>query len=161
MKTFNSIEELKPYLNEGTNTYIFNENVRFNFNLSTSANIKAPDIKAWNINAGDIKAWNVTAFDIKARNIEAYEINAYNIFASDINAYNLDAWNIFYFAFCIAYKSFACESVLGRRTNSIHKCLDGDIIIKKPKKKKIRFAFLEEITEEQRDAILKILRGEL
>jgi hypothetical protein len=35
--------------------------------------------------------------------------------------------NILYQSTCIAYKSFKCKSVKGRRKNSLHKCLDREI----------------------------------
>ena len=36
-----------------------------------------------------------------------------------------------YWAFCIAYCSINCLSIENRRNNSIHKCLDKEIEIKK------------------------------
>jgi len=99
MKTFNSLEEMKPYYNKNTNTYDFYENglkidVEFKFNLNVESHITA-----WNINALDITAWNINALDITARNIHAGDINArditaWDITAWDINAGNINAWNI-------------------------------------------------------------------
>ena len=136
MKTFNSIKDLKLYLNEDTNTYVFDEGIRFNFNLITTANIKACNIDALDITAGDIDAYNIEAHNIKALDItacdiKALDITALNINAGDIKVGEIKARNVSYYAFCIAYQSFACVSVKGRRHNSSHKCLDGDIIIRK------------------------------
>ena len=103
MKTFNSIEELKPYLNEETNTYFFNDDVTFKFDLVVDGNINS--------------------FNINARDINARDINA-----RDIIAWNIAAQNISYYAFCIVYKNFVCESVLGRHDDSIHTCIDGGIV---------------------------------
>ena len=50
-----------------------------------------------------------------------------NISAWDINALNIDAANINYYAVCIAYQTFSCMSVRGKRKNAIHACLDGEI----------------------------------
>ena len=50
-----------------------------------------------------------------------------NISAWDINALNIDAANINYDAVCIAYQTFSCMSVRGKRKNAIHACLDGEI----------------------------------
>ena len=63
-KTFNSLEELKKYYNEETNTYIFREgenwfNVDIQFNLKIESNIKACDINAYDINAWDIVFWAI------------------------------------------------------------------------------------------------------
>ena len=108
-KTFNSLEELKKYYNEETNTYIFREgenwfNVDIQFNLKIESNIKACDINAYDINAWDIKArdikardikaCDINAWDIKARDIKACDIKACDINACDINAYDINAWDI-------------------------------------------------------------------
>ena len=137
MKEFNSIEELKPYYVEEMNTYVFEEEVKFNFNLIVSSNIVAEGINALDIKAFDIKAWNIKALDIKAL---------------DIRALNIEANNIEYYAFCIAYRSLVCESIEGRRHNSIHRCLDNDIVIRKPKQK-----VTLELTEEQFDKLKQLL----
>ena len=132
MKAFNSIEELKPYYNEETNTYVFNEDVEFNFDLIVDSNLDAHNIEALNIDVRYIKA--------------------HNIEASDIIAYNIDARNISYYAVCVAYRSFECESISGRRNNSIHTCLDDDVVISKPKQ-----TVTLKLTEKQLDKIKKLL----
>ena len=177
MKTFYSVGELKPYLKEETNTYVFKDSINLNFNLKTTANIKAYDIEAWNIDALDIKAQNIDArnidaLDIKAQNIDvasidareiyahnieavnidARNIKAHNIYGANIEAVNIEARNISYYAFCIAHRSFTCESVKGRRDKSIHTCLDGDIVIRKPKQ-----TVTLKLTEEQLDKIKELL----
>jgi hypothetical protein len=116
MLVFNSLDELKPYYHEGSNTYVFNDDVEFNFNLYVSACINAQNIKAWNINAYDINAWN-----IKASNIKAYDIKARNINAGDI----------YYYSVCFAYNGITCKSIQGRRDNHKHFVLDGYTIVQK------------------------------
>lgn len=117
MLIFNNLKEMEPYYVEETSTYVFRDDITINFHLRTYADIDAWNINAWDISAGDINAWD----------INAHEINAKNINADDINAKKIDAGNIKYWAFCIAYSSFKCKSVKGRRVNSIHKCLDQEI----------------------------------
>ena len=166
MITFNSISELKPYYQEETDTYIFLDDVMFNFDLVVDCNIKAVNIKAYdidvmniealNINARDIKAIEITAEDIDALDIKADNINARNIDARNIIAWNIKAWNISYFVFCLACRSFVCGSVYGRRANSIHKCLDGDIVIRKLKQ-----TVTLQVTDEELDKIKKLLESEV
>ena len=122
MLVFKNLEEMEPYLDKKTDTYRFEDVVQFCFDLRSDSNISAWDINAWNIDAGDINAWNIDAADINAWNIDAGDINAANI-----NALNIDAANINYYAVCIAYQTFSCMSVRGRRKNAIHACLDGEI----------------------------------
>ena len=141
MLVFNNLEEMEPYLDKKTNTYRFNDNVRFCFDFLADSNIdawninarkiNAADIDAWNINARNIDAGNIDALDIDAADIDATDIDAWNINARNINARNIDAEDIEYYAVCIAYKTFSCTSVRGKRKNAIHACLDGEIECKK------------------------------
>lgn len=127
MITINNLEEMKKYYDEQLNTFVFDDDVKFNINIEVESNIKAQNIDAYNIDACNIDADDIYACDINACNIEAHDINARDINARDINAYNIDAWNINYFAYCIAYYIFKCKSVSSDRVNSICKCLDGKI----------------------------------
>ena len=151
VKQFDSLEEIQKYYDKNTNTYVFVENeeyievVVFDFDLNVEANIEAYDIEAcdinvWNINACNINANNIKARDIEACDINAWNINAYNIKAGDIitgdiSACNIEAGdisanNISYHAVCFAYDSIKCKSIKGRRKNSKHFVLDGELIMK-------------------------------
>lgn len=144
IKIFKNLEEMKPYYNEKTNTYIFSENnrlidIKIDFDLNIECNINADDINARDINAWDIKAWDINAWNINARGIKARDINAWNINAGDIkacdiNALDIKANNISFNAVCFAYKTFVCNTIIGRRENSKYFCLDSEIVIKGDKK---------------------------
>ena len=132
MITINNIEEMQKYYDKQLNTFVFDDDVEFIIGIKVESDIKACNIKALDINACNIKAWNIKAgdikaWDIKAQNIDAYDIKAQNIDAWDINANNIDAQDINYYTYCIAYYTFKCKSVKGRRVNSICKCLDREI----------------------------------
>ena len=114
MKIIKDNEELKSYIVDGVAK--FNESIKCDFDICIDA---------------DIDAHNIKAINIEARNIKADDIEASNIDAHNIGAINIKAHNISYYAFCIAYLSLECSSIKGRRTNSIHKCLDKEIEIKK------------------------------
>lgn len=79
----------------------------------------------------DITARNITARNIVAWNIDAWNIKASNIHADDIIADKIDADHIFYFSVCCARESFVCKSIYGKRENSRHFCLDGEIVYKR------------------------------
>ena len=128
MRVFKDNEELKSCIVDGVIN--INDSIQCDFNIDVEADIKADDITAWNINARDIYAWNIKAWNIKANDIIADDINANDIKARDIKANDINAWNISYYAFCIAYNNIKCESIKGRRDNSFHKCLDGELTIK-------------------------------
>jgi hypothetical protein len=76
---------------------------------------------------GNIDAWSIDAQDIDAQDIDVWNIRAQDIVAQNIDAGYIDAWNISFYAFCIAYRNIRCESIRGRRSNSIHSCLDSEI----------------------------------
>ena len=104
MEIFKKLEEIKPYYNKETNTYIFSENnrlidIKIDFDLNIECSINALDIKALNINAryintGNINASNIKAYNINAWDIKAGDISAWDIKAGDIKAYNINAWDI-------------------------------------------------------------------
>ena len=147
MIVINNLEEMQKHYVGKLNTYVFSEDVEFTFNVEVDANINACDIKARNINARDINArdinaWNIKAWSINAWNIKAFDINAWSIKACDINAsdinagnikvcdikaININACDINYYALCVAYRTFKCVTVEGRRENSKHFCLDSEI----------------------------------
>ena len=127
MLVFKNLEEMEPYLDKKTDTYRFEDVVQFCFDLRSDSSISAWDINAWNIDAANINAGDINAGDINAANINAGDINAGDINAANINALNIDAANINYYAVCIAYQTFSCMSVRGKRKNAIHACLDGEI----------------------------------
>jgi hypothetical protein len=144
MKVINDNEELKSYIVDGV--VKFNESIKCCFDIFIDADIKAYSIEAYSIEAYSIEAYDIDAHNIKAHNIKAYDIDAHNIKAysieadnikaysieaDNIKAYSIEAYDILYYAFCIAYSSFKCSNIVGRRVNSIHKCLDNEIEIKK------------------------------
>ncbi len=142
--TLNSKEEFDKLVVD--NIFKYDGDVEFKFDLNApSVDIKARNMKAKNIDAWDIKANNIDANNIDANNIDAWDIDARDIKAGDIksnniktrdikagdiDAENINARDINYYASCIAYESFTCKSVKGERRNSIHKCLDGEIVYK-------------------------------
>ena len=100
IKEFNRIEEIEKYYEKETNSYVFKEKgeyideVVFNFDLDTKANIKANDINAYNIIARNISSRNIDAYNIMARKIDARDIKTWDIKANKIKAYNLYSYDI-------------------------------------------------------------------
>jgi len=130
MKIINTQKELEELM-ENNNIFI-NDDLEIRCDICINANIKAWNIKAQNIKARNIKSWDIKAWNINAENINAEDINAGDIKAGNINARNINSWdikaeNISYYAICSAYKSIACKSIIGGRSNSKHFVLDGTI----------------------------------
>lgn len=102
----NSFEELKAYYKEKINTYVFEDDVEFNFDVDVESHISA-----YNIYANDIKSYDINALKIISSDINASDINALNIYAHDINARNITALNIFYYAVCFSHGNIICNSI--------------------------------------------------
>jgi hypothetical protein len=121
MISLGSFEELKVYYKENINTYVFEDDVEFNFDVDVESHIsayniyaydiKSYDINALNINASDIKSSDINALKIISLDINASDINALNIYAGDINARNIMALNIVYFSVCFSHGNIICNSI--------------------------------------------------
>ena len=57
-------------------------------------------------------------------------MKANNIKAGNINAWNVNANDISYYAVCFAYNHIHCNSIEGRRENSKHFVLEGELIVR-------------------------------
>lgn len=99
------------------------------------------------------KKYNPLSADISAGDINANDINSNNISAGDINARNIKANDISYYAVCCAYENIECSNIKGRRENSKHFCLDGEIKIKSDKIKIICEGKEVEISRESAKAL--------
>lgn len=125
MITLRKREEMKKYYVKEVNTYVFENDVLFLFDVNVNSNIKAYDIMGGNIKVIDISARNISSDNINACNIKANDIKA-----DDISALNIKANNIDYYAVCFAYVDIECNSIKGRRPNAKHFVLDGELIVK-------------------------------
>ena len=120
------------------------ENFELNDDLKVEGNIICED-GVWNINCGNIDCRNINCGNLNCWNIHCWNINCWNINCGSIDCgsidcRSIDCWNINcenincedinFYAFAIAYNSFKCKSFKARRSNSIIKCLDGEIEIK-------------------------------
>ncbi len=92
----------------------------FKENLIVKGNIFGKNGKKFNLEVkGNLEGHNLTCLDLKCHNLDCL----------DLECENLDCMNLSYFAVAIAYKSFKCNSVKGKRKNSKHFCLDSEIEI--------------------------------
>ena len=71
-----------------------------------------------NINASII-CWNLYCWDLDCGNLNC----------EDLNCRDLNCEDLSYYAIAVAYYKFKCKSVVGRRNNSKHFCLDSEVII--------------------------------
>ena len=52
-----------------------------------------------------------------------------DISAGNISAGNISAGDILYYAVAFVYKSIRCKSIRGKRPNSHHFALDGEVVV--------------------------------
>lgn len=91
MITINNKEELKEYYDEGTNTYVFDDDVTFNCNIDIESDIKAEYVKSWNIKVNDIDAHDIETFDMNANDINAIALYTLDLRANTITAKKISA----------------------------------------------------------------------
>lgn len=128
MKVYNTQTEIEADINNGE--LFVDDDVQFNCSFSVPANLRiAGNITALDITARNIDAWDIDAWDIDAENIDALNITAWDIDTENITALDITARDISFYAFCFAYKSLKCKSIIGRRKNAKYGCLDSDVII--------------------------------
>jgi len=90
------------------------------FNLIVKGNLDC-----WNLNC-----WNLNCCDLDCYDLDCMNLNCCDLDCGDLNCMNLDCKeNVSYYAVCFAYNNIKCKSIEGRRDNSKHFVLDGEIII--------------------------------
>ena len=86
----NNANEIEKYYNKKTDTYIVDNDMKFNCDIVINGNIKVEG----NIFAVNIDARNINAYDIKADTIVANNINADSIYADSLQASNITGFLI-------------------------------------------------------------------
>ena len=71
---------------------------------------------------------NINA-SIICRNLYCWDLDCGNLNCGNLDCGDLDCGNLSYYAIAVAYYKFKCKSVVGRRINSKHFCLDSEVII--------------------------------
>ena len=52
---------------------------------------------------------------------------------ANINARDINAWDIVFYAICVARQTLVCKSITGERNNAKYLCLDFEPVIKQAK----------------------------
>jgi len=109
------------------NLFLMNNDGRFDFN--------GRDFNGKNFNGRNFNGWDFNGGDFNGRDFNG----------ENFNGWNFNGENISYYGWFIVYEDIRCKSIIGRRENCFHKCLDGRLILKPEgksvgKKVKIRLA---------------------
>ena len=115
---------------------VLTENTIINDDLTVEGNIRCKggkwDLNCKNLDCRDLNCWDLNCGDLNCRDLNCWDLNCKNL-----NCWSLKAKNVSYYGVAFAYHSMEVESIKGRRDNSKHFCLDGEIILKKKIPKEI------------------------
>lgn len=129
MIIINNNEEMEKYFDEGSNTYILNDDVTFTDNIETTKSIKATGKVFTNsfLCADNITTWDITAMyvicmgnlttynNLYAKNIRAKK----SVHAVDIMCDNITSEKIRYENICCAREKIDCPDIKGKYEHSI------------------------------------------
>ena len=116
------------------NTLMIDDHITFECNIT----LPQISINCHNINCNNIDCCDINCYDINCHNIRCYDIDCCDIKCHNINCRDIKCHDIDYYAVCFAYKSFKCQSIIGRRENHKHFCLDSEIELLKAAGRKVR-----------------------
>jgi len=122
MKIYKTQQELEADIKDGL--LRVDDNVKIECNININASIICWNLDCMNLNCGNLNCWNLNCWNLDCR-----DLNCRNLDCRDLNCMDLHCRNLSYYAVAFAYESFKCKSVVGRRNNSKHFCLDSEVII--------------------------------
>ena len=112
MRIYKTQQEVESDIKDGL--LRVNDNVKIECNISINASIICWNLDCMNLNCGNLNCGNLNCWDLDCGNL---------------NCRDLNCWDLRYYAVAFAYESFKCKSVVGRRDNSKHFCLDSEVKI--------------------------------
>ena len=119
------------------NLFLMNNDGKFDFNGGdfngrdfngrdfNGKNFNGRDFNGRDFNSWNSNGWNFDGWDFNGRDFNGWDFNGKNF-----NGRNFNGENISYYGWFIVYEDIRCKSIIGRRENCFHKCLDGRLIIK-------------------------------
>jgi len=147
MKIYKTQAEVESDIKDGL--LKVNDDVTFDCDINIKAHIICKDLdcrdlncgnlNCGNLNCGNLNCRNLNCGDLNCGNLNCRNLNCGNLNCMDLNCMDLNCWNLncgdlncmdlSYYAIAVAYYKFKCKSVVGRRNNSKHFCLDSKIVI--------------------------------
>ena len=101
-----------------------NDDVKIECNISINASIICRDLDCMDLDCGNLNCGNLDCGNLDCGNLNCRDLDCWNL-----NCWDLDCRDLSYYAIAVAYYKFKCKSVVGRRINSKHFCLDSEVII--------------------------------
>ena len=90
------------------------DDVKIECNININASIMCRDLDCM-----DLNCWDLNCMDLDCRNLNCWDLDCMDLNCRDLS----------YYAVAFAYESFKCKSIVGRRNNSKHFCLDSEVKI--------------------------------
>ena len=112
MKIYKTQQELEADIKDGL--LKVDDDVKIECNININASIICRNLYCWDLDCG---------------NLNCEDLNCGDLHCGDLNCGDLNCRDLSYYAIAVAYYKFKCKSVVGRRINSKHFCLDSEVII--------------------------------
>ena len=127
MRIYKTQQEVESDIKDGL--LRVNDNVKIECNISINASIicwdlDCGDLDCWDLDCGDLNCGDLNCMDLNCMDLDCKDLNC-----MDLNCRDLNCMDLSYYAIAVAYYKFKCKSVVGRRNNSKHFCLDSEVII--------------------------------
>ena len=122
MKIYKTQAEVEADIKDGL--LKVNDDVKIECNISINASIICRDLYCWDLDCG-----NLNCGDLDCGNLNCEDLKCMDLHCGDLNCGDLECMDLSYYAIAVAYYKFKCKSVVGRRINSKHFCLDSEVII--------------------------------
>ncbi len=126
-------KELAKQINENKDLLLKQHDVRIEFQVERGElrDIHCRDLFLMNDEEKfDFNGGNFNGGNFNGGNFNGWDFNGGDFNGGNFNGGNFNGGKISYYAIFISYNNIECESIEGRRQNSFHKCLDGELIIK-------------------------------
>ena len=127
MKIYKTQQELEADIKDGLLKVDDDVKIECNININAS-------IICWNLDCGylycqNLDCWDLDCMDLDCGDLNCGDLNCMDLNCGDLNCKDLNCGDLSYYAIAVAYYKFKCKSVVGRRNNSKHFCLDSEVII--------------------------------
>ena len=122
MKIYKTQQELEADIKDGL--LKVDDDVKIECNININASIICRNLYCWDLDCGNLNCGNLDCMDL-----DCGDLNCGNLECMDLNCGDLDCMDLSYYAIAVAYYKFKCKSVVGRRNNSKHFCLDSEVKI--------------------------------
>ena len=122
MKIYKTQQEVESDIKDGL--LKVDDDVKIECNININASIICRNLYCWDLDCGDLNCG-----DLDCGNLNCEDLKCMDLHCGDLNCGDLECMDLSYYAIAVAYYKFKCKSIVGRRNNSKHFCLDSEVKI--------------------------------